>query len=488
MIKDIAQKALKEKRKIRIFAHQRPDADALSSSLALRKYFKSKGIDAEYVIDNEIRYFYQGLLGDVEVFKEEVTDNDISVICDTSTVDFGQNQLFKNSKKENTFVIDHHEKPEGQICIEDELELSPENVIREPKTSSASEIIAKDLAKDNELSPEVATDLILGLLGDTASLRYLQKDTLNNLNMIMENGGDYQKVLEKTGYKTPLQSAVGMAKILKDTNLITLDNGLKIAYVNLSNDQYKFFAKYYKLGAPHKQIFKMSNIEDCCATMFCAETSLGNNEIEFRSTPNFGNVNVQQIAANHNGGGHLNASGCTYKTDKTFKDASREIVSELAKTCNDQTKDYVPLTLNAKDDQIIEILKSTNYLKTNIDKETLLKLQELNNDPESHYQYVYDEKRTINDYLLEYEILAKVPYKDINNKNVEITITPQDMAYFKKKFDVTEKDLYKHIELFTKNNIDFEYATINFPENSVSIDNEGNITKYKKIEDEPPTI
>ena len=58
MIKDIAQKALKEKRKIRIFAHQRPDADALSSSLALRKYFKSKGIDAEYVIDNEIRYFY----------------------------------------------------------------------------------------------------------------------------------------------------------------------------------------------------------------------------------------------------------------------------------------------------------------------------------------------------------------------------------------------------------------------------------------------
>ena len=35
--------------------------------------------------------------------------------------------------------------------------------------------------------------------------------------------------------------------------------------------------------------------------------------VEFRSTPVYGNFNVLQLAASHRGGEHYNASGCAVK-------------------------------------------------------------------------------------------------------------------------------------------------------------------------------
>lgn len=54
MIEEIIEKAKKENKKVYIFAHKNPDGDAIGSSRALAEHLKLQGIEAKYVVTNEI--------------------------------------------------------------------------------------------------------------------------------------------------------------------------------------------------------------------------------------------------------------------------------------------------------------------------------------------------------------------------------------------------------------------------------------------------
>ena len=161
MIEKIIEKARRENKKVYVYAHKFPDGDAISSSRALVEYLKNQGVDAQYVVTKEVRSFYP-IVGNIPV-TTSVGKDGISVILDTSTVSYAENQLFKNSSPENTYVIDHHGKVDGAVCIEDELALPEENVLRDSSSSSVCEILVNEF-EEEKVNPQIANMLTLGLI------------------------------------------------------------------------------------------------------------------------------------------------------------------------------------------------------------------------------------------------------------------------------------------------------------------------------------
>ena len=75
----------------------------------------------------------------------QVNKNDISVILDTSTRSYAENQLFDKSAVDDIYIIDHHMKREGDICIEDELGVPSSNFLRDSNASSVCEILVNEI-------------------------------------------------------------------------------------------------------------------------------------------------------------------------------------------------------------------------------------------------------------------------------------------------------------------------------------------------------
>ena len=179
MIERIIEKAKKENKKVYIYAHKFPDGDAISSSQAIVQYLKRFNIESEYVVTKPI-YSYTGIVGKIPTM-QEVDANSISIIVDTSTLSYAENNLFKNSIPENIFIIDHHVKDTGNSCIEDELNIPPQNVIRDDSASSTCEILVSEFEKE-KVDPKIANMLTLGLMTDTARLKFIKNknDLLNH--------------------------------------------------------------------------------------------------------------------------------------------------------------------------------------------------------------------------------------------------------------------------------------------------------------------
>lgn len=143
MLEKIIEKAQKENKKVYIYAHKTPDGDALGSACAVVEYFKNKGIDAQYVITNPI-YSFSQIVGDIQT-TSSVDENSISLILDTSTLDYAENTLFESSSVSDIFVIDHHGENKKAKCIEVDLKVPKKNVIRNPMESSTCEMILDEI-------------------------------------------------------------------------------------------------------------------------------------------------------------------------------------------------------------------------------------------------------------------------------------------------------------------------------------------------------
>lgn len=97
MIEKIIEKAKKENKKVYIYAHKFPDGDAISSSQAIVEYLKQFNIQATYIVTNPVKS-YSDIVGEIPT-GQKVDENSISIIVDTSTLDYAENKLFKKSLK-----------------------------------------------------------------------------------------------------------------------------------------------------------------------------------------------------------------------------------------------------------------------------------------------------------------------------------------------------------------------------------------------------
>ena len=473
MIKEIIEKAKTENKKVYIFAHKFPDGDAISSSMALANYLKIQGIEAKYVVTTPMKSF-KGVVGDIPV-TSKIESDEISIILDTSTVDYAQNQLFKKSSLEDIYVIDHHEKIDDARCIEDELGLPSSHVLRNSNASSVCEILVNELQKEN-VTTQIADMLTLGLLTDTAKLKFLKSGTLLNLSKLMEMGANYEQVLKCCSRKSNLKEEVGMAQMFLKTKKFDIGDTFGLI-LSIDNSEVENLNRNYRVRSPQKKIFKMLDIEGCSFNCISAENNPGEFNLEYRSTPIYGNFNVLQLAAIHNGGGHYNASGCPIRESEGYNINSieDEVEQQAVSMYSEQAINLQPVVLSKQDKELASILEKTSHLSKGITPEILSRVDELIKDG-ANYEYVFKSFKTFEQFMIKNEILSRIPSDVYNQKKpkVFISLSQQNIDSLKQKYQVGEDEILNAIIMFSDINIDS--ATISLPDGrQSSIDYNGNI-------------
>lgn len=471
MIKEIIEKAKKEKKKVYIYAHKYPDGDAISSCKATEEYLKSQGIEAQYVVTTPIRS-YGPIVGQIPV-TNQVDRNGISLILDTNTINYSENSLFKNSKPEDTYVIDHHGKAEDSVCIEDELGVPSQNVIRNPNASSVCELLVNEFGQEN-ITPQIANMLTLGLLTDTAKLKFIKQDTLQNLSKLIEAGADYERIISFCNRKVRLQNEVGLAQEFLKSKTFPIGDTFGIM-LSLDNKEVDNLSRKFGVRSPQKKIFKMTDIENCSFTCMSAENTPGEHALEFRSTPIYGNFNVLSLAASHAGGGHHSASGCSMRGSQESIEA--EIKQQVADLYSEQAIGLPQITLSEQDKQLSNILNSTERLTKGVTPETLERVDRLVKSG-VNYEYVFKTFKSYKQFMLENEVLSRIPSSTYTQRKpkVNIRLSPQEIDTLRKKYGASEEEILETIGAFS--NIDIDSATISLPNGkSTHINYTGNITK-----------
>jgi phosphoesterase RecJ-like protein len=479
MIEKIIEKAKKENKPVYVYAHKFPDGDAISSANAIVEYLKNNGIDCRYIVSKPI-YNYSKIFNSTQPTKS-VSKNSISVIIDTSTLDYTENQLFLSTAPNDIFIIDHHLKETGIICIEDELNVPESNVLRDSSASSTCEILANEFSQ-SKMSPKLATMLTLGLITDTAKLRFLKPNTLQNLQFLLENGANYDLVISMYDKKSNLKDDVGLSKILLNAQKINIGNTFGLILI-VDNATANSINSHYGIRAIQKRIFKITNIENCSFACFAVENNKGEFDIEFRSSSIYGNFNVQKLATTLGGGGHHNASGCHLKENDEFskETISSSIIQYVADFYENQATELTSISLNDNDTKLSAILDKTSNLTKGVTPFILSKVAELNNAG-ANYQYLFSKFKTLKRFMLENELLNRIPYNVFNQKCPEINISlyKHDVESLKRKYNCTEDEILELISIFE--NIYIQSATIEIPGNrKAKIDSKGNISYIPPI-------
>lgn len=393
---------------------------------------------------------------------------------DTSTVSYAENDLFKKSAPKDTYVIDHHESSNDTMCIEDELGLPESNVIRKPSSSSTCEILVDEFDTE-KTTPSIANKLALGLMSDTAKLKFIKSSTLDSLAKLMELGADFEKISATGNRKIRLSEEVGLAKVFLRAQKFEIGDSFGLS-LSLDNKSVKNLLTHYGVRNPQKRIFKMADIEGCSLTCMCAENIVGSYNFEFRNSSTYGDLNVFDLASHYLGGGHYGASGCLIngKTG-SIEDVTTEVIHTAQEMYSDSGNiRNLPIESEAND-KLAAVFKSTGKLSHHVTPDVLRKVNSLVKDG-AQYEYYTKSFRTYEEFMLQNEILSKVPDLKLKDKfpSVHINLSSQDISFLTKKYGVSEEQILGSISAFS--NINIKNASIYLPSGKGStIDKNGNI-------------
>lgn len=478
MIEKIIEKAKQSNKKVYIYAHKFPDADATSSSLALAEYLKSFGIDAKYVVSSQTEASNK-LIGEIPS-TDSVEPNSISIILDTSTFAYTENKNFQSSSPENIYIIDHHGKNENTKCIEESLGIPSENVIRNPNSSSACEILLNEFDQ-SKINKTIATLLTLGLYSDTAKLQFIKPSTIDNLIKLLKLGADYKNVVALCSEKLNLKAEVGIAKALLKAQKFAIGNTFGLI-LSLDNQEVNSLSTNFFIRSPQKKIFKMNNIENCSFTCMFAENEPKKFDTEFRSSSIYGNFDVLKLATMHNGGGHHNAAGCLIEAAplQTKENIEDKFKLEALELYSDTTPQISNVEPNKQDQELAQIMETTKRFTTKTSLELFEKVNELIKAG-ANYSYVFKKFKSFEKFMLQNEILSRIPFGIFEQQKpvVYLNIAPQDFDDLIKKYSITYEDILSSIDVFS--DIDVASATISLPSGKKSSIDSNGVIKMSDI-------
>lgn len=312
------KKEIDKARNIILSAHIFADGDAIGSLMALKylieKYDNSKKV--EIVLQDDIPKFCNNF-PETKCIKSENPFDEIDLVIQLDTANIERAALDNNiyNLAKQTINIDHHVSNIKYLNI---------NYIED--VSSTAEIIY-DFAKilNVEIDEQIAKYIYLGIINDTGNFRH-------------------SNVTEKT-----FLIAANLRKL--GINITEINSGL--FYKSLSKSRifgdvllnFKYYAKYkfaYYYLSKEKMLelnvdkFDADGISELLLSIENVDVALYNRYEDakyikgsFRSKK----INVNKIASNFNGGGHILAAG--FKTELSEKEILDKVLKELGENKND---------------------------------------------------------------------------------------------------------------------------------------------------------
>ena len=292
--------------RIALFAHQNPDPDAYGAMFALQRFCKNLGKDASVFAVKNKKGYLDHLFPLNELKTNFVSDEyDLVILLDVHMISRLDATFQKEVKKsKNLVIVDHHK-------IMDDSEVETKNVIIYDNYAATCEILT-DFAVENglEITPEIATYLYTGLMGDTDRFLHvnLTKHVFETAMILYNKKAEVQRVYDfMYRYKTPEQ--LKLNKFLLD-NMVFLNRGKAVYTIFGLKDLEKLGADQEDVKVYSNEMVKIKGVQ---LSFLCIEYKRAYYKFSIRSNNGINTVNFSKKMG---GGGHVCASGFEKKISR----------------------------------------------------------------------------------------------------------------------------------------------------------------------------
>jgi bifunctional oligoribonuclease and PAP phosphatase NrnA len=293
----IIQYVIKHSSKILLFAHTSPDADTVGSVLALKEYMNNLGKSVDVTCLDSLPSYLESITSVRFLHPDHLNLSSYEVFIACDSVERGFDRLMpKISPEQVTVLLDHH----PDISIKGDV-----NII-DPSFSSVCEIIY-DYFEFNKIkiAREVATFLMIGILGDTGNFQHANTTSrvLEIASDLMKKGASLSKITEIVFANKKMSTLKLWGKAFEKAK-INPKNGMIITAIT-QND-------LKELDASPEDIAQVASILTTVpGTKFALVLSERGDGIIKGSlrSEDYKDVDVSEIAHRFGGGGHKLASG-----------------------------------------------------------------------------------------------------------------------------------------------------------------------------------
>lgn len=322
--------------RIVIIPHNKPDADALGSSLGLCNFLRGAGKQARVISPSDYPAFLNWMPGndDVLIFEKNTAEEVHTSIATADMIfcmDFSVlSRIYEmgdmvRASSATKVLIDHHLEPERFADFE---QWSTDQA----STSGLVYDLLCEMDVRSAITPDVASCLYAGLLTDTGGFRHsnTRREEFLIAADLVELGAN-PSVIARQIYDTNTVERLRLTGYVLSQKLVVLPE-YHTAYITLTPEELKSFGS--QTGDTEGFVNYGLSIN---GIKFAALIYERKNEVKlsFRS---LGNFSVNEFARKHfNGGGHRNAAGGLSdlgleQTVKKFIDLLPEYKEALAST------------------------------------------------------------------------------------------------------------------------------------------------------------
>ncbi len=325
----ILENWLEGRKKVVITTHQKPDADALGSSLALANYLIKYGHDVLVISPTDYPSFLDWMPGSENVviysdtlkdqIKQSVITADLIFCLDFSSLnrikEVGEFVKIAPGKK---ILIDHHMEPEQ---FADFSRWST-------KAAATCELVFElmaDMGRSEFIDQGIANCLYAGIMTDTGNFKHpnVTKNVFRICSELVEYGADTGYVARNIYDTNTVNRLHLLGYSLKEKLIVHPE--LEMAYIALTKKELNQF--HYQTGDTEGIVNYALSIQGIrVAALFTDRNEMI--KISFRSS---GNYSVNQLARDHfNGGGHKNASGG--QSNLTLEETVEKFIKVITET------------------------------------------------------------------------------------------------------------------------------------------------------------
>ena len=305
---------IKEYDKILIFRHFRPDGDAIGSTKGLQRILQLTFPEKKIYLQNNDFSDYLAFLGeeDAPLFEEEYVDA-LGLVLDTGTAKRISNQKYSLCKE--IIKFDHHIPLESYGDYE----------WVEEHRSSTCEMVAAfyDAFKDElKIDKEAATYIYCGMVTDSGRFRFrsVSGETMRLAGILLDMGIDTDTLYAHL-YLKDFDSLKFQSYVYKKMKMT--ENGVAYIYVD-KKMQEKFNMTPQEAS---QMIGTLDSIKGSLIWLAFIDNPEGSIRVRLRSRF----LDINDIAALYNGGGHGRASGATVENLMEMKFLIKDCNKKLRK-------------------------------------------------------------------------------------------------------------------------------------------------------------
>jgi phosphoesterase RecJ-like protein len=314
--------------KVVIITHYNPDGDAIGSSLGLKHFLKTLGLEPIVIVPNDFPKFLKWMpeakktiIADYKrkMASDAIKDADVIFCLDFNAhnrIGIVGDWLANATAKK--ILIDHHQQPEDFDFVYSDVTI--------PATCQMIYHFIEALGKEDLVNQNIAECLYTGIMTDTGGFRFRSTSATTHriVANLIEKGADPAMITSNT-WDTNTVSRLHLLSLILGRIELVKDG--KVAILYLKRDELKEFG--FEKGDTEGFVnYGLSIAGTKMSAFFMEDLYEDFIKISFRSKDD---VDTNAFARAHfNGGGHINASGGKYFKNiyETIEDFKSKIENE----------------------------------------------------------------------------------------------------------------------------------------------------------------